>query len=197
MEKVQGGNIDFDRVVATPDLMPLVGRLGKVLGPRGLMPNPKVGTVTMDVATAVHGAKGGSVEFRAEKAGIVQAGVGKASFSEEKLIENIRALCRCRAEVAAGWRQGPLHQPGRDLLDHGARRKGRAGESVRERAVGALKAPVGALNPLAKAPWCVTKDAMGVPARFVGAPLCASSKTSKRDRFLDLSCSDCLRSGGA
>ena len=92
MEKVQGGAIDFDRVVATPDLMPLVGRLGKVLGPRGLMPNPKVGTVTMDVTTAVRGAKGGSVEFRAEKAGIVQAGVGKASFSEDKLIENIRAF---------------------------------------------------------------------------------------------------------
>jgi large subunit ribosomal protein L1 len=92
VEKVQGGNIDFDRVVATPDLMPLVGRLGKVLGPRGLMPNPKVGTVTMDVTNAVKGAKGGSVEFRVEKAGIVQAGVGKASFSEEKLVENIRAL---------------------------------------------------------------------------------------------------------
>jgi large subunit ribosomal protein L1 len=92
VEKVQGGAIDFDRVVATPDLMPLVGRLGKVLGPRGLMPNPKVGTVTMDVTTAVKGAKGGSVEFRAEKAGVVQAGIGKASFSEEKLIENIRAF---------------------------------------------------------------------------------------------------------
>jgi large subunit ribosomal protein L1 len=92
VEKVQGGNIDFDRVIATPDLMPLVGRLGKVLGPRGLMPNPKVGTVTMDVTNAVKGAKGGSVEFRVEKAGIVQAGVGKASFSEEKLVENIRAF---------------------------------------------------------------------------------------------------------
>ena len=92
VEKVQGGTIDFDRVVATPDLMPLVGRLGKVLGPRGLMPNPKVGTVTMDVTTAVKGAKGGSVEFRVEKAGIVQAGVGKASFSAEKLVENIMAF---------------------------------------------------------------------------------------------------------
>jgi large subunit ribosomal protein L1 len=92
VEKVQGGNIDFDRVVATPDLMPLVGRLGKVLGPRGLMPNPKVGTVTMDVTNAVKGAKGGSVEFRVEKAGIVQAGVGKASFSAEQLVENIMAF---------------------------------------------------------------------------------------------------------
>src|SRR3974390_251133 len=90
VEKVQAGNIDFDRVVATPDLMPLVGRLGKVLGPRGLMPNPKGGTVTMDVTTAAKGAKGGSVEFRAEKAGIVQAGVGKASFSEGKMIDNIK-----------------------------------------------------------------------------------------------------------
>ncbi len=92
VEKVQGGAIDFDRVVATPDMMPLVGRLGKVLGPRGLMPNPKVGTVTMDIANAVKGAKGGSVEFRVEKAGIVQAGVGKASFAEDKLVENIRAF---------------------------------------------------------------------------------------------------------
>jgi len=92
VEKVQGGNIDFDRCIATPDLMPLVGRLGKVLGPRGLMPNPRVGTVTMDVTAAVQGAKGGSVEFRVEKAGIVQAGVGKASFSEDKLVENIKAF---------------------------------------------------------------------------------------------------------
>jgi large subunit ribosomal protein L1 len=92
VEKVQGGNIDFDRCIATPDLMPLVGRLGKVLGPRGMMPNPKVGTVTMDVTTAIKGANGGSVEFRVEKAGIVQAGIGKASFSAEKLVQNIKAF---------------------------------------------------------------------------------------------------------
>jgi large subunit ribosomal protein L1 len=92
VEQVQKGVIDFDRCIATPDMMPLVGRLGKVLGPRGLMPNPKVGTVTMDVAQAVAGAKGGAVEFRVEKAGIVQAGVGKASFTEQALVENIRAL---------------------------------------------------------------------------------------------------------
>ena len=92
VEKVQGGNIDFDRCIATPDMMPLVGRLGKVLGPRGLMPNPKIGTVTMDVTDAVKGAKGGSVEFRVEKAGIVQAGVGKASFTADKLVENVKAL---------------------------------------------------------------------------------------------------------
>src|SRR6201999_4092822 len=92
VEKVNGGSVDFDRCLATPDLMPLVGRLGKVLGPRGLMPNPKVGTVTMDVTNAVKGAKGGSVEFRVEKAGIVQAGVGKASFSAEKIVENILAF---------------------------------------------------------------------------------------------------------
>src|SRR5512145_3303373 len=92
VEKVNNGQIDFDRCIATPDMMPLVGRLGKVLGPRGMMPNPKVGTVTMDVANAVKGAKGGSVEFRVEKAGIVQAGVGKASFSQDALIANIKAF---------------------------------------------------------------------------------------------------------
>jgi large subunit ribosomal protein L1 len=90
--EVQGGKIDFDRCIATPDMMALVGRLGKVLGPRGLMPNPKVGTVTMDVAKAIREAKGGAVEFRVEKAGIVQAGIGKASFGETQLIENIRAF---------------------------------------------------------------------------------------------------------
>jgi len=92
LERIQGGTIDFDRCIATPDMMPLVGRLGKVLGPRGLMPNPKVGTVTMDVAGAVKAAKGGSVEFRVEKAGIIQAGVGKASFDADKLVENVKAL---------------------------------------------------------------------------------------------------------
>jgi large subunit ribosomal protein L1 len=92
VEKVNAGQIDFDRCIATPDLMPLVGRLGKVLGPRGMMPNPRVGTVTMDVANAIKGAKGGSVEFRVEKAGIVQAGVGKASFGAQQLVENIKAF---------------------------------------------------------------------------------------------------------
>ena len=92
VETVQGGQIDFDRVIATPDMMPLVGRLGRVLGPRGLMPNPKVGTVTPDVAKAVEDAKGGAVQFRVEKAGIVHAGVGKASFEADKLVENIRAF---------------------------------------------------------------------------------------------------------
>jgi large subunit ribosomal protein L1 len=92
VEKVNKGEIDFDRCIATPDMMPLVGRLGKVLGPRGMMPNPKVGTVTMDIANAVKASKGGSVEFRDEKAGIVQAGVGKASFTADKLVENIRAF---------------------------------------------------------------------------------------------------------
>jgi large subunit ribosomal protein L1 len=89
---VQGGTIDFDRCIATPDMMPLVGRLGKVLGPRGLMPNPKVGTVTMDVTAAVKASKGGAVEFRVEKAGIVQGTIGKASFDEGKLVENIKAF---------------------------------------------------------------------------------------------------------
>ncbi len=92
METVQGGTIDFDVCIATPDMMPVVGRLGKVLGPRGMMPNPKVGTVTMDVAKAINDAKGGQVQFRAEKAGVVHVGVGKASFDEEKIAENVRAL---------------------------------------------------------------------------------------------------------
>ena len=92
VEQVQKGVIDFDRCIATPDMMPLVGRLGKVLGPRGLMPNPKVGTVTMDIGPAVKAAKGGAVEFRVEKAGLIHAGVGKASFSEQALVENIKAF---------------------------------------------------------------------------------------------------------
>jgi len=91
-ETVNGGTIEFDRCIATPDMMPLVGRLGKILGPRNLMPNPKVGTVTMDVKGAVAAAKGGAVEFRVEKAGIIQAGIGKASFDAQKLAENVRAF---------------------------------------------------------------------------------------------------------
>ncbi|MFZ9071733.1 MAG: 50S ribosomal protein L1 [Paracoccaceae bacterium] len=92
MQIVQGGKIEFDRCIATPDMMPIVGRLGKVLGPRNLMPNPKVGTVTMDVAEAVKAAKGGEVQFKAEKGGVVHAGVGKASFDADKLVQNIRAF---------------------------------------------------------------------------------------------------------
>ena len=92
METILGGKIEFDRCIATPDMMPIVGRLGKILGPRNLMPNPKVGTVTPDVATAVAAAKGGEVQFKAEKGGVVHAGVGKASFEEAKLVENIRAF---------------------------------------------------------------------------------------------------------
>jgi large subunit ribosomal protein L1 len=106
VEIVQKGEINFDRCIATPDMMPLVGRLGKILGPRGLMPNPKVGTVTNDVTQAVRDAKGGAVEFRVEKAGIVHAGVGKASFSESALAENIRAFAdavsRARPSGAKG-----------------------------------------------------------------------------------------------
>ena len=92
METIQGGKIEFDRCIATPDLMPLVGRLGKILGPRNLMPNPKVGTVTMDVKTAVTAAKGGEVQFKVEKAGVIHAGIGKVSFTEDKLAENVRAF---------------------------------------------------------------------------------------------------------
>ena len=92
METVQSGTIDFDRCIATPDMMPIVGRLGKVLGPRNLMPNPKVGTVTVDVTDAVKAAKGGEVQFRAEKGGVVHAGIGKASFDESQLVENVKAF---------------------------------------------------------------------------------------------------------
>ena len=106
MEKVQAGEINFDRCIATPDLMPVVGRLGKVLGPRGLMPNPKLGTVTNDVAEAVKAAKGGQVEFRVEKAGIIHGGVGKASFETDALCVNIRAfvsaITRAKPEGAKG-----------------------------------------------------------------------------------------------
>ena len=106
MEKIQGGFMDFDRVIATPDMMPVVGRLGKVLGPRGLMPNPKVGTVTPNVAQAVKDSKGGAVEFRVEKAGIVHAGVGKASFAEDAIAENIRAFVGAVAKAKPSGAKG-------------------------------------------------------------------------------------------
>ena len=107
---VQGGTIEFDRCIATPDMMPLVGRLGKVLGPRGLMPNPKVGTVTMDIAGAVKASKGGAVEFRVEKAGIVQGMVGKVSFEQDKLIENIKAFVDAVAKAKPQGAKGTYIQ---------------------------------------------------------------------------------------
>ncbi len=107
MQTVQGGTIDFDRCIATPDMMPVVGRLGKVLGPRNLMPNPKVGTVTMDVAEAVKAAKGGEVQFKAEKGGVVHAGVGKASFNEAMLVENVRAFVQAVAKAKPSGAKGP------------------------------------------------------------------------------------------
>ena len=106
METVQGGTIEFDRCIATPDMMPIVGRLGKVLGPRNLMPNPKVGTVTMDVAQAVKDAKGGEVQFRAEKKGVVHAGIGKASFDEQALVENVRAFVDAVARAKPAGAKG-------------------------------------------------------------------------------------------
>jgi large subunit ribosomal protein L1 len=107
---VQGGTIDFDRCIATPDMMPLVGRLGKVLGPRGLMPNPKVGTVTMDVKSAVAASKGGAVEFRVEKAGIIQGSVGKTSFGESKLEDNIKAFVDAVAKAKPTGSKGTYIQ---------------------------------------------------------------------------------------
>ena len=110
MEAVQAGKIDFERCIATPDMMPIVGRLGKVLGPRNLMPNPKVGTVTMDVTEAVKAAKGGQVQFRAEKAGVVHAGVGKASFSAEQLTENVRAFVDAVSKAKPAGAKGAYMQ---------------------------------------------------------------------------------------
>jgi len=106
METIQGGTIEFDRCIATPDMMPIVGRLGKILGPRNLMPNPRVGTVTMDVADAVKNAKGGEVQFKVEKAGVIHAGIGKASFDEAKLAENVRAFVSAVAKAKPAGAKG-------------------------------------------------------------------------------------------
>ena len=106
METVQAGTIDFDRCIATPDMMPIVGRLGKVLGPRNLMPNPKVGTVTVDVTEAVKAAKGGEVQFRAEKGGVVHAGIGKASFDENQLVENVKVFIDAVAKAKPSGSKG-------------------------------------------------------------------------------------------
>ena len=110
VEQVQAGKIDFDKCIATPDMMGLVGRLGKILGPRGIMPNPRVGTVTMDLVTAVAAAKGGSVEFKVEKAGIVQGAVGKASFTEEKLSQNIKAFADAVSKAKPAGAKGTYIQ---------------------------------------------------------------------------------------
>ena len=106
MQTVQSGTIEFDRCIATPDMMPVVGRLGKVLGPRNLMPNPKVGTVTVDVKEAVQAAKGGEVQFKAEKGGVVHAGVGKASFKEDQLVENVKAFVEAVAKAKPSGSKG-------------------------------------------------------------------------------------------
>ncbi len=120
-EKVQAGQMDFDRVIASPDMMVTVGKLGKVLGPRGLMPNPKLGTVTNDIAEAVKAAKGGQVEYRAQKEGIVHAGVGKASFSEQALVENVRALFNAVNRAKPAGAKGNLPEEGVAELDDGPR----------------------------------------------------------------------------
>jgi large subunit ribosomal protein L1 len=106
LEIIQGGKIDFDRCIATPDMMPLVGRLGKILGPRNLMPNPKVGTVTMDVKAAVDAAKGGEVQFKVEKAGVIHAGIGKVSFTEDKLAQNVRAFVEAVSKAKPAGAKG-------------------------------------------------------------------------------------------
>ncbi|MEE9455307.1 MAG: 50S ribosomal protein L1 [Paracoccaceae bacterium] len=106
MESIQAGNLDFDRCIATPDMMPIVGRLGKVLGPRNLMPNPRVGTVTMDIKAAVEAAKGGEVQFKAEKAGVVHAGIGKASFDEAAMVANVKAFVAAVQKVKPAGAKG-------------------------------------------------------------------------------------------
>ena len=121
METVQKGEINFDRCIATPDMMPLVGRLGKVLGPRNLMPNPKTGTVTPDVASAVQAAKGGAVDFRVEKAGIVHAGVGKASFDAAKLEENIRAFTDAVQKAKPSGAKGTFVKTRSHFVHNGSR----------------------------------------------------------------------------
>ena len=128
------GTINFDRCIATPDMMGLVGRLGKVLGPRGLMPNPRVGTVTMDVTSAVKGAKGGAVEFRVEKAGIVQAGVGKASFTEQALVENIKAFVDAVVKAKPAGAKGTYVKKISLSSTPGRGRQDRSGERQRRRA---------------------------------------------------------------
>jgi ribosomal protein L1 len=126
MQTIQGGKIEFDRCIATPDMMPLVGRLGKILGPRNLMPNPKVGTVTMDVAQAVKNAKGGEVQFKVEKAGIIHGGVGKVSFEPRSWRRTCAPSSR-RWPGQADGRQGHLPEEGVGELDHGAGRERRSG----------------------------------------------------------------------
>ncbi len=139
-EKVQAGEIDFDRCIATPDMMALVGRLGKILGPRGLMPNPRLGTVTMDVKGAIQAAKAGQVEFRAEKAGIVHAGIGKASFPADKLVENARAFADAIVKAKPAGAKGTYRAEGGAELHHGAGRAGGRGQPRRLRR--AIRRPV-------------------------------------------------------
>ena len=131
METIQGGKIEFDRCIATPDMMPIVGRLGKILGPRNLMPNPKVGTVTMDVAQAVKNAKGGEVQFKVEKAGVIHGGVGKVSFDEAKLVENVKAFVQAVNRAKPSGAKGTYLKKIALSLDHGTGRLGRRGERGR------------------------------------------------------------------
>ena len=167
-EQVNKGEINFDRCIATPDMMGIVGRLGKVLGPRDLMPNPKVGTVTMDVTQAIKDAKGGAVEFRVEKAGIVQAGVGKASFTEDAIVAEREVVHRQRHEGQAVRRQGHLHEEDFHLFDDGPGREDRARQ--RRRGVAAEASRSLSMNSGGRSPepvrdrWSAQRD-LNVPAQ--------------------------------
>ncbi len=185
-EKVQAGDIAFDRCIATPDMMGVVGRLGKILGPRGLMPNPRLGTVTMDVKGAVTAAKGGQVEFRAEKAGIIHAGIGKVSFEDDKLVENARALADAIQKAKPTGAKGTYVQKVVGELDHGARRAGGCELAVGVACQSGSQGPSTWVSSKARCPGsaigCSSKSARSSRAmlRALGSSLPIASDTNRR-----------------